>query len=250
MTTDLEKLVETIDSITDLLQHLKKTGKAVSLSPEALKALENSEGGPFYFAQPNSENSPTPEANNHPARTLDDIRNEIGDCTRCGLHKGRTKLVFGAGNPNAELLFIGEGPGRDEDLQGIPFVGAAGKLLTRMIEGGLKKTRADVYIANIVKCRPPGNRNPSPDEAETCKKFLIEQIKVIQPRVICLLGAVATHNLLDTKTGISKLRGRWHEFMGIKVMPTFHPAALLRNPANKRPVWEDLQTIMVELGWL
>lgn len=249
MTTDLEKLVDTIDSISDLLDHLKKTGKGVTLSPEALKALENAGGGPFVPVEPEKKISRPAVSGSGNHNTLEEIRSEIGDCTRCGLHEGRTKLVFGAGSPTAELMFIGEGPGRDEDLQGIPFVGRAGKLLTRMIEGGLKKTREDVYIANIVKCRPPSNRNPLPDEAETCKQFLIEQIKVIKPRVICLLGAVATQNLLDTKTGISKLRGRWHEYMGIKVMPTFHPAALLRNPANKRPVWEDLQAIMTELGW-
>ena len=179
--------------------------------------------------------------------TLLTIREDIGDCIRCKLHKGRTKIVFGDGHPNAKLVFIGEGPGRDEDLQGLPFVGRAGKLLTRMIEAmGLK--RSDVYICNVVKCRPPENRAPEKDEVAACSPFLIRQIDLISPQVIVTLGSIATQTVLETVSGISGLRGRWQEFRGIKLMPTYHPAYLLRNPAAKSEVWKDLQLVMAELG--
>jgi DNA polymerase len=179
--------------------------------------------------------------------TLLTIREDIGDCIRCKLHKGRTKIVFGDGHPNAKLVFIGEGPGRDEDLQGLPFVGRAGKLLTRMIEAmGLK--RSDVYICNVVKCRPPENRAPEKDEVAACSPFLIRQIDLISPQVIVTLGSIATQTVLETISGISGLRGRWQEFRGIKLMPTYHPAYLLRNPAAKNEVWKDLQLVMAELG--
>ncbi len=179
--------------------------------------------------------------------TLLTIREDIGDCIRCKLHKGRTKIVFGDGNPHAKLLFIGEGPGRDEDLQGLPFVGRAGKLLTQMIEAmGLK--RSDVYICNVVKCRPPENRAPERDEVAACSPFLIRQIDLIAPQVIVTLGSIASQTILETTRGISGLRGQWLEFRGRKLMPTYHPAYLLRNPAAKSEVWKDLQKVMVELG--
>jgi uracil-DNA glycosylase family 4 len=179
--------------------------------------------------------------------TLPAIREFIGDCTRCKLHKGRTKIVFGTGNPNAELMFVGEGPGRDEDLSGEPFVGRAGKLLTDMIKAmGLQ--REDVYIANVVKCRPPENRLPEKDEIATCSPFLMRQIDVIKPKVICTLGSCSAQTLLQTTQGISKLRGEWFDFRNAKLMPTYHPAYLLRNPAAKPEVWKDLQKVMVVLG--
>jgi DNA polymerase len=179
--------------------------------------------------------------------TLPAIREFVGDCTRCKLFKGRTKIVFGAGNPNAELMFVGEGPGRDEDLSGEPFVGRAGKLLTDMIKAmGLQ--REDVYIANIVKCRPPENRQPESDEVATCSPFLMRQIDVIKPKVICTLGNTPTQTLLQTTQGISKFRGEWFEFRSAKLMPTYHPAYLLRNPAAKPEVWKDLQKVMTVLG--
>lgn len=182
-----------------------------------------------------------------PASQLNVIRQELGDCTRCKLHSGRNNLVFGVGNPEAELVFVGEGPGRDEDLKGEPFVGKAGQLLTRIIEAmGLK--RQDVYIANIIKCRPPNNRNPEPDEISTCEPFLKKQLEAIHPRVICALGTFAAQTLLKTDSKISQLRGKFHYYEGIKVMPTFHPAYLLRNPREKRRVWEDMQQVMVELN--
>jgi uracil-DNA glycosylase len=179
--------------------------------------------------------------------TLPRIREDIGDCTRCKLHKGRTKIVFGTGNPNADLMFVGEGPGRDEDLSGEPFVGRAGKLLTDMINAmGLQ--RQDVYIANVVKCRPPENRLPEKDEIATCSPYLMRQIDAIKPKVICTLGSCSAQTLLQTAQGISKLRGEWFDFRGAKLMPTYHPAYLLRNPAAKPEVWKDLQKVMAVLG--
>ena len=184
------------------------------------------------------------ESTQRPARsTLHVIREDIGDCTRCKLHaQGRTQIVYGVGNPNAELMFVGEAPGGDEDIQGIPFVGRAGQLLTKIIEAiGLK--RDDVYIANVIKCRPPGNRNPDPDEVEACEPFLFRQIDAIQPRVIVALGTFAARTLLKTQDPISRLRGRVYEFRGAKLIPTFHPAFLLRSPDRKRDVWEDMKKV-------
>ena len=175
------------------------------------------------------------------------IRDDIGDCTRCKLHKGRNKIVFADGNPKAKLVFVGEGPGRDEDMQGLPFVGRAGKLLTSMIEAmGLQ--RQDVYICNVVKCRPPENRLPEPDEIKTCSPFLMRQLDVVDPQVIVALGACAAQTLLQTTRGISHFRGQWQEFRGRKLMATYHPAYLLRNPPAKADVWKDLQMVMAELG--
>jgi uracil-DNA glycosylase len=175
------------------------------------------------------------------------IRDDIGDCTRCKLHKARNKIVFADGNPKAKLVFVGEGPGRDEDMQGLPFVGRAGKLLTSMIEAmGLQ--RQDVYICNVVKCRPPENRLPEPDEIKTCSPFLLRQLEVVDPQVIVALGACAAQTLLQTTRGISHFRGQWQEFGGRKLMATYHPAYLLRNPPAKADVWKDLQMVMAELG--
>ena len=179
--------------------------------------------------------------------TLEKIREDIGDCTRCRLHKARTNIVFGVGNPKAELVFIGEGPGRDEDAQGEPFVGRAGKLLTQMIEAmGLR--RQDVYICNVVKCRPPENRLPEKDEIATCSPFLVRQLAAIGPKVICCLGACAAQTLLETNQGISRFRGEWFDFRGSKLIATYHPAYLLRNPNAKGEVWKDLQKVMAVLG--
>ena len=175
------------------------------------------------------------------------IREDLGECTRCKLHKGRNKLVFGDGSPKAQLVFVGEGPGADEDAQGLPFVGRAGKLLTQMIEAmGLQ--RKDVYICNVVKCRPPENRTPEPDEVKTCSPYLLRQIDVINPKVIVCLGAVAAKTLLETTRGISQYRGEWQEWRGRKLLATYHPAYLLRNPPAKADVWKDLQKVMAELG--
>lgn len=178
---------------------------------------------------------------------LEEIREEIGDCTRCQLHEGRTNLVFGDGNPKARLMFVGEGPGRDEDMQGKPFVGRSGKLLTKIIEA-MGLTREDVYIGNVVKCRPPNNRTPEQNEMDTCEQFLFKQIRFINPEVIVCLGATAAKSILKTKSSLGSLRGKFHSYSGTKLMVTYHPAALLRNPNFKKPAWEDMQVVMRELG--
>jgi DNA polymerase len=177
------------------------------------------------------------------AEALVAVRTDIGDCTRCKLHaQGRQQIVFGVGNPEADLMFVGEAPGADEDIQGIPFVGRAGQLLTKIVEAiGLK--REDVYIANVIKCRPPGNRNPDPDEVSTCEPFLFQQVDIVKPKVIVALGTFAARTLLRTLDPISRLRGRVYDYRGAKLIPTFHPAYLLRNPASKREVWEDMKLV-------
>jgi DNA polymerase len=183
-----------------------------------------------------------------PAQALRVIREDLGDCTRCRLHKqGRKQIVFGVGNPKADLMFIGEAPGADEDQQGEPFVGRAGQLLNNMIKAmGLR--REDVYIANIIKCRPPGNRTPERDECETCSPFLMRQIAVIRPKAIVALGAVAAKTLLAINAPMSEFRGRWYDFRGTKLAVTYHPAFLLRDPRQKKETWKDLQMVMTELG--
>lgn len=197
--------------------------------------------------QQNEGDQLSPLSTDDPPQRLTALRAEIGECTRCPLHKGRTNLVFGVGNPQASLMFVGEGPGADEDLKGEPFVGRAGQLLTKMIEAmGLQ--RQDVYIANVVKCRPPGNRNPEPVEIDTCLPYLKNQIEIIQPKIIVALGKFAAQTLLQTEIPITKLRGEFHDYGGAKMMPTYHPAFLLRNPTMKRAVWEDLKKVMSVLG--
>lgn len=174
------------------------------------------------------------------------IRADLGDCRRCGLSAGRTHLVFGEGNPKARVMFVGEGPGGEEDRSGRPFVGNAGRLLTRII-AAMGLTREEVYICNVIKCRPPGNRNPAPEEIAVCGPFLERQIRAVAPEVICALGTFAARTLLASPLPISRLRGRFHDRHGIKVMPTFHPAYLLHNPEEKRAVWDDVQKIMALL---
>jgi DNA polymerase len=194
------------------------------------------------------EISTTPHTLAHPAQGLRAIREDIGDCTRCRLAKqGRKQIVFGVGNPWAELMFIGEAPGADEDQQGEPFVGRAGQLLNNMIKAmGLR--REDIYIANIIKCRPPGNRTPERDECETCSPFLMRQIATIKPKAIVALGAVAAKTLLAINAPMSELRGKWYDFRGTKLAVTYHPAFLLRDPRQKKEAWKDLQMVMKDLG--
>jgi len=181
------------------------------------------------------------------AAALEIIREEIGDCTRCALHKGRNKLVFGDGSPAARLMFVGEGPGADEDAQGIPFVGRAGQLLNNMI-AAMGLTREEVYIANVVKCRPPGNRTPEPEEGATCSPFLFQQIDVVRPQVLVALGATAATYLLGSRQPLAGLRGRVHAVRGTQLIVTYHPAYLLRDPRQKKEAWADLQIAMRELG--
>ncbi len=199
---------------------------------------------------PRSPIAVPPPIANAPANAVEAlqlIRDDIGDCTRCALHKGRNKLVFGDGDPAARLMFVGEGPGADEDAQGLPFVGKAGQLLNNMIAAmGLK--REEVYIANVVKCRPPGNRTPEPEEANTCSPFLFRQIDVVRPEVLVALGATAATYLLGQRQPLAGLRGRVHSFRGTKLIVTYHPAFLLRDPRQKKEAWADLQIAMRELG--
>ena len=182
-----------------------------------------------------------------PRETLEKIREDLGDCRRCKLWKGRQNIVFGSGNPNAEIVFVGEGPGADEDQQGLPFVGRAGQLLTDMIEKGMKIPRAEVYICNIIKCRPPENRKPEKDEVAACRQFVERQIDAVRPRVICALGATAAETLLDTHQSMAKLRGQWYEFHGIPLLVSYHPAFLLRDPSKKSETWADLKMLLAFL---
>jgi uracil-DNA glycosylase len=235
--------------VTSLRRHLERRRRAGVhfvpkrvLSAEKLDTdtegivIEGADGDRFSDGGPASK-----------AKSLDELRAAIGDCQRCKLGAGRTHLVFGIGNPRAKLMFIGEGPGRDEDLQGEPFVGRAGQLLTDIITKGMGLKRDDVYIANVVKCRPPENRNPEADEVASCEPFLKRQIELVRPEVIVALGKFAVQTLLQTKAPITQIRGRWHRYHGIKLMPTFHPAYLLRNPGDKKLVWEDIKKVIQEM---
>ncbi len=187
------------------------------------------------------EQDPGPQ---HPtAETLEGIRQDLGDCRRCGLAASRTQLVYGVGNPDARLVLVGEAPGREEDLRGEPFVGEAGRLLDRIL-AAMGMRREDVYICNVLKCRPPNNRDPMPEEVATCEAFLVRQIAAIKPQVIVGLGRFAVHSLLKTRVPISQLRGEWQDYHGIPLMPTYHPAYLLRNPEGKREVWEDMKAVL------
>jgi uracil-DNA glycosylase len=229
----LPPLIHILEDIRHTLSYLKKSGcTGFDCSPAGLQTLARL--GRTGMEEPTRRD------------TLTAIRDDLGDCTRCSLCRSRTHIVFGEGNPRARVVFVGEGPGFEEDRSGRPFVGSAGQLLTKIV-AAMKLSRDAVYICNIVKCRPPENRNPQPDEIRACLPFLKRQLAAIRPRVICALGGVAAATLLETDTSISRLRGRFHDFMGIPLMPTFHPAYLLRNPDQKRKVWEDIQQIMKKL---
>lgn len=198
---------------------------------------------------PRQEEAPAPvpaPATLAAAETLAAIERELTDCGRCALCSGRNRVVFGVGNPQARLVLVGEAPGREEDRQGVPFVGEAGQLLDRILFA-MGMSRDDVYICNVIKCRPPGNRDPKPDEIDACEPFLKRQLAAIEPRLIVTLGKFAAQTLLRDSAPISRLRGQWREYEGIALMPTFHPAFLLRNPAAKREVWEDMKAVMQRL---
>jgi DNA polymerase len=230
---------------TTLLEELREitTGLRHYLEEEKGRGFP---GWPRAAAPSLGKETPRPIIKPSPSpSTLEDLRAELGDCRRCKLHSGRTQIVFGVGNPRAKLVFVGEAPGRDEDLQGEPFVGQAGQLLTKIIQA-IQLKREEVYIANIIKCRPPENRNPEPDEIAACEPFLVKQLQVIQPRLICALGTFAAQTLLKSEEKISALRGRFHQYQEIPVMPTYHPAYLLRNASRKREVWEDMKKIKQE----
>lgn len=246
----MNPLPEVIGAVRDYVRYLQRLGVTtlpVKLAAPALVTATRATAPPMTA----SPALPAPRAAAEPRATptiqLAQLAASVRDCQRCRLHQGRTQVVFGSGNPEAELVFVGEAPGHDEDVQGEPFVGAAGQLLTRIIEAmGLR--REQVYILNVIKCRPPHNRNPQPDELAACWPILQEQLACLQPKVICALGTFAAQTLLQTEETISRLRGRFHPLGTLQVMPTYHPAALLRHPQYKRPVWEDMQRIQRVLG--
>lgn len=237
-----DRLSEIVSQYADYLRFRKSIGlDFICRNPSALTAPE-SYAMDRGSAHASKEAQPSPETQ---SGSIEDVFRKIGDCKRCGLHRARTRLVFGAGNPNARLVLVGEGPGQEEDLQGEPFVGAAGQLLNRII-AAINLKREDVYICNVVKCRPPANRTPERDEIESCKPFLLQQLEIIKPKLICTLGSVAAQALLGISKPLSTLRGRFYDFKGAKLMPTYHPAYLLRNPSKKRDVWIDMQMVQQE----
>ena len=240
-----------LDNVEEWLRYEVQMGRTVTSVPgdvmAQLASLENITMNTSTPSESDSEESTAPASQADRGPAMDAIIRTVAGCTGCPLHSTRTNTVPGEGSLSPEVMFIGEGPGADEDAQGRPFVGRAGKLLTKMIEA-MGFEREDVYIANIVKCRPPENRVPTPEEMTACMPYLKEQIAIVQPRVIVALGATAVKGLLDTKTGITKLRGNWHRFEGFDLMPTFHPAYLLRNPPAKKEAWDDLKEVLSRLG--
>jgi DNA polymerase len=230
--------------VTQRLESLQRAGVTHLGKPPKLPAA----APPERNAAPGPDSPPAQDPDARQA-AMAIIRQKVAACTRCEeLARTRTQTVFGVGNPHARLAFLGEAPGADEDRQGIPFVGRAGQLLTDIIEKGMKIPRDEVYILNILRCRPPGNRNPLPDEAAACREFLDAQLAIIQPEFICCLGSVAAQNLMDTTESIGRMRGRFHDYQGIRVLCTYHPAYLLRNPSAKAQVWEDVKLLMAEMG--
>jgi DNA polymerase len=233
---DRQHFADVIDEVSHTLRRMAEGGiRRLECTEDHLNALKS-------WGKPNVRPAPSG------AETLADIRADLGECERCKLCRSRTRIVFGQGHPQARLLFVGEGPGQEEDRAGEPFVGAAGQLLTRII-AAIQLKREAVYIANVVKCRPPRNRTPEPDEIATCFPFLRRQIAAIRPLFICTLGSCAAQTLLGTAEPISRLRGRFYDYEGLRVLPTFHPAYLLRNPEKKRDVWEDMKRLMKEFPY-
>lgn len=231
-----------------VLQRLESLGRAGVTQMARHTPAEAAAGSDENTTQTDTPMTTESTGTNSPQTDLDVIRQNVAACTRCAeLASTRTQTVFGVGDPNARLVFLGEAPGADEDKQGIPFVGRAGQLLTKIIEACTLQ-RDDVYILNILKCRPPGNRNPTPDESANCREYLNAQLAMIRPEFIVCLGAVAAKNLLETDTPIGRMRGKFHSYNDIRVLCTYHPAYLLRNPAAKRDVWEDMQLLMAEMG--
>ncbi|MBM3751179.1 MAG: uracil-DNA glycosylase [Acidimicrobiia bacterium] len=234
------------DDLREHLKYYRDLGVAGVTTDPVWRERTHPAPSTAHMAPGTQHMAPAPSTEHRAPSTdpdLDTIRADIGDCTRCKLHTlGRQRIVFGSGNPRAELMFVGEAPGADEDEQGLPFVGKAGQLLTKIIEA-IEMKREDVYIANVIKCRPPANRNPELDEVATCEPFLFRQIDLIKPRVIVALGTHAAHTLLKTDVPISRIRGKQHEYRGAILIPTFHPAYLLRSPDRKREVWEDMKLV-------
>ena len=226
------QLVDTLEAVTHTMQWMARAGwPGFTCSPQALARLNSWDSA-----------GPAPSV----SRSLKDVRAALGDCRRCRLAETRRRIVFGSGNPDARLVFVGEAPGYEEDRRGEPFVGPAGQLLTRII-GAIEMTREDVYILNVLKCRPPKNRNPLPEEVAACAPFMAQQIQLIKPDFICALGKFAAQALLETDRPISRLRGRFYDYKGIQLMPTFHPSYLLHHPEKKRDVWQDMQKLMAAM---
>ena len=243
-----------VDQFGDYLNFLKETGtREIEVQAGALEKMtapaptSSAPTRPVTAPARPVAPPPPPAAASGATSGLQGIAQQVAVCQKCPLYKERTRTVPGQGHPHPDIMFVGEGPGHDEDQQGLAFVGRAGQLLTKIIEA-MGFTRDQVFIGNIVKCRPPGNRQPLPDEMAACIPYLKEQISLLQPRVIVALGATAVKGLLETQTGITKLRGHWMEYEGIPLMPTYHPAYLLRNPAGKKDVWEDMKTVLEKLG--
>ncbi len=229
--SDPGDIAEVLKAISGTLHYMAEAGcRGFDCNPEHLNSIEK--WGSFQEVLPD---------------TLEDIQSDLGDCSRCGLSATRSHIVFGEGDPDARLVFVGEGPGYEENKQGRPFVGPAGQLLTKIIQA-MGLGREQVYICNIIKCRPPGNRNPGPEEIRACLPFLERQLSAIRPEFICALGAFAAQTLLKTEQPISRLRGRLHSIKEVRILPTYHPAYLLRNPAKKREVWDDVKKLMREMG--
>lgn len=244
-----------VTTLTDYVAQLREEGLdglPASERPPVLAQATTQIARPQERVSPIASAPPREMFSKYPGlektESLEALREFIGDCRRCKLWGLRKNLVFGVGDPHAELMFIGEGPGAEEDARGEPFVGRAGQLLTDIIERGMGMKRAEVYICNVIKCRPPDNRNPEPDEVASCEPFMMRQIELVKPRVIVGLGTFAVQAVLKVKTPISRLRGNWHDVRGVRMMPTFHPAYLLRNPSDKRLVWQDVQQVLKELG--
>lgn len=245
---DTHRILSLIDEFHDTLTWMKAKGcrgfdRRLPCDAGTPGATDEKAEEMSCTPSPNSLSNASPSVDHKPPDSLDSIQNDIENCQRCKLAKTRTNIVFGEGAPSARLMFIGEAPGFDEDKQGKPFVGRAGQLLTKIIQA-MGLTREQVFIGNVIKCRPPGNRNPEPDEILACAPFLNRQIAVIQPEFICALGTFAAQTLLHTTIPISKLRGQFHDCNGIQLMPTFHPSYLLRSPEKKRDVWEDIKLLM------
>jgi len=254
------EIVQDIRTLVEATAHPRR--RTIRLSPEVAAKLEalSSAGSAAAAADTHSEPAEVPAAST-PApdpgspsdsgareAALDALEKTVAMCTKCELCHGRTQTVFADGDPTARIVFVGEAPGADEDRQGVPFVGRAGQLLTDIITKGMGLQREEVYICNVIKCRPPNNRDPKPAEIEQCEPYLVEQLRLIQPEVICALGAHAARTLLRTNVAVGKLRDQWHEYCGIPLRVTYHPSYLLRNPADKRKTWEDIQVIMEYLG--
>jgi DNA polymerase len=255
MANDLQNA---LNNLQQFLEYERDEGvRAVEVSPEVMKSFHKmpTSAGGEQISDPPAHEKQSPSAKTDSSQktapalnyNMDDVIRKITACRKCSLHETRTNTVPGQGSSNPEIMFVGEAPGGDEDRQGLAFVGKAGQLLTKMINA-MGYQREEVFIGNILKCRPPDNRTPLPDEMETCMPYLKAQIKLLQPKVIIALGSVAAKGLLDTAMGITKIRGKWMTFEGIDLMPTYHPAYLLRNPSAKRDVWNDLKAVLAHLG--